>query len=41
MGQVKETDIKNQNYYFFNGMINIDIFYSNLLKIGTKVIQKN
>ena len=39
MGQVKETDIKNQNY-FFNGMINIDIFYSNLLKIGKKSYRK-
>ena len=33
MGQVKEISIKNQTYYFFDGMINIKKFHSNLLKI--------
>ena len=33
MGQVKELNIKNQTYYFFNDMINIKNFHSNLLKI--------
>ena len=36
MGQVKEINIKNQTYYFFNDMINIKNFYSNLLKIDKK-----
>ena len=33
MGQVKELNIKNQTYYFFNDMINIKNLHSNLLKI--------
>ena len=36
LGQVKEISIKNQTYYFFNDMINIKIFHSNLLKIDKK-----
>ena len=37
MGQVKEKKIKNQTYYFFNDMINIKNFPSNLLKIDKKL----
>ena len=33
MGQAKEINIKNQTYYFFDDMINIKNFHSNLLKI--------
>ena len=36
MGEVKELKIKNQTYYFFNDMINIKNFQSNLLKIDKK-----
>ena len=36
MGLVKEINIKNQTYYFFNDMINIKNFHSNLLKIDKK-----
>ena len=36
MEQVKEINIKNETYYFFNDMINIKIFHSNLLKIEKK-----
>ena len=36
MGEVKEINIKNQTYYFFNDMINIEFFDSNLLKIDKK-----
>ena len=36
MGQVKEISIKKQTYYFFNDMINIEVFDSNLLKKGKK-----
>ena len=36
MGQVKEINITNQTYYFFEDMINIKNFHSNLLKIGKK-----
>ena len=36
MGIVKELDIKNKTYYFFNDMIDIRNFQSNLLKIDKK-----
>ena len=36
MGQVKEINIKNQTYYFFDDMINLENFESNLLKIDKK-----
>ena len=36
MGQVKEINIKNRTYYFFNDMINIEELDSTLLKIDTK-----
>ena len=37
MGQVKEINIKNQTYYFFDDMIDIKNFHSNLLKIDKKL----
>ena len=37
MGKVQELNIKNQTYYFFNDMINIKNFHSNLLKIDKKL----
>ena len=36
MGNIKQIYIKNQTYYFFNGMINIKDFDSSLLKIDEK-----
>ena len=36
MGQVKEINIKNQTYYFFDDMIDTKNFHSNLLKIDKK-----
>ena len=36
MEKVKELNIKNQTYYFFNDMINIKNFHSSLLKIDKK-----
>ena len=36
MGVIKELNIKNQTYYFFNDMINAQNFQSNLLKIDKK-----
>ena len=37
MGNVKDINIKNGTYYFFDDMINIKGFDSNLLKIGKKL----
>ena len=36
MGQVNEINIKNGSYYFYDDMINIKHFYSNLLTIDKK-----
>ena len=36
MPNIKQVNIKNRTYYFFNDMINIKIFDSSLLKIGQK-----
>ena len=36
MGRVKQIDIKNRTYCFYNDMINIKKFDSNLLKIDKK-----
>ena len=36
MGKVKKLNIKNQTYYYFNDIININDFHSNLLTIDKK-----
>ena len=36
MGNIKEINIKNRTYYFFDNMINIANFDPNLLKIDKK-----
>ena len=36
MGEVKELNIRNGTYYYFNDIINIKDFQSNLLKIDKK-----
>ena len=36
MGNIKQINIKNRTYYFFNYMINIEDFDSNLLILVTK-----
>ena len=39
MGTVKQIDIKNRTYYFYNDMIYIKKFDSNLLKIDKSYIK--
>ena len=36
MGKVKQTNIKNRTYYFYNDQINLNKFDARLLKIGKK-----
>ena len=36
MSEVKELNIKNRTYYYFNDIINIKDFHSNLLRIDKK-----
>ena len=37
MGTIKQIDIKNRTYYFYNDMIDIKTFDSDLLKIDKKL----
>ena len=36
MGKVKQIEIKNRTYYFYNDVINLKNFDSNLLKMDKK-----
>ena len=36
MGTIKENNIKNRTYYFYNDIIELEIFDSSLLKIDKK-----
>ena len=36
--EVKQINIKNRTYYFYNGMINLKTFEPNLLKIDKKLM---
>ena len=38
MGTVKQINVKNRIYYFFNDTIDIKNFDSSLLKLGKKII---
>ena len=40
MGNIKQINIKNHTYYFFNDMINIRDFESSLLKVDKKIIER-
>ena len=40
MGEVKQINIKNRTYYFYNN-INLKDFESNLLKIDKKTLQRH
>ena len=37
MGKVKQTEITNRTYYFYNDMINLKNFESNLLKFDKNI----
>ena len=37
MGHIKERNIKNRTYYFFDDMINITNFYPKFLKVDKKL----
>ena len=40
MRNLKELSINNQSYYFYNDIINLKDFHSNLLKIDKSSIKK-
>ena len=39
MGKVKQIDIKNRTYYFYNDRINLKDFDARLLKVDKKRLQ--
>ena len=41
MGTIKEINIKNRTYYFYNDIIDIETFDSNMLKLDKKNGQKS
>ena len=41
MRSIKEINIKNQTYYFYNDIIDIESFDSNVLKLDKKNVQKS
>ena len=40
MGEVRQINIKNRNYYFYNEQINLKDFNASFLKIGKKDYKK-
>ena len=40
MGNIKQINMKNRTYYFFNDMINIKYFDSSLIKNKQNILQK-
>ena len=36
MGSIKQINIKNETYYFYNDIIDIKMFDSNMLKLDKK-----
>ena len=41
MGKVKQMDIKNRTYYFYNDITDIKDFWCNVFKNWQKIIQKH
>ena len=39
MGNIKQINIKNKTYYFYNDIINIKDFDSSLLKLNKKLFK--
>ena len=37
MGKIKEINIKNRTYYFYNGQVNLKDFDVRLLKVDKKI----
>ena len=37
MGTIKQINIKNRTYYFYNGIIDLENFDARLLKIDKKI----
>ena len=40
-GEVKQIEIENRTYYFYNDMINLKDFESNLIKIDKSITKRS
>ena len=40
MGKIKQINIKNRTYYFYNDQINLEDFDASMLKIDKKITKK-
>ena len=40
MGEVKQINIKNRTYYFYNDQINLKDFDASLLKVDKKITKR-
>ena len=41
MGEVKQINIKNRTYYFYNDQINLEDFDATLFKVDKKKLQRD
>ena len=41
MGRIRQINIKNQTYYFYNDPINLKDFDASLLKVDKKKLQRD
>ena len=41
MGSIKKVNIKNRTYYFYNYIIDIETFDSNMLKLEKKIVERS
>ena len=41
MGKVKQINIKNRTYHFYNDQINLKDFHARLLKVDKKRLQRD
>ena len=41
MGSIKQINIENPTHYFYNDIIDIETFHSNMLKLDKKNVQKS
>ena len=41
MGEVKQINVKNRTYYFYNNQINLKDFEARLLKVDKEKLQRD
>ena len=41
MGKIRQINIKNRTYYFYNDQVNLEDFDASLLKVAKKKLQRD